>query len=113
MIYPKCKNTSQTRMNNVMACRQDGTIIPCCFFGSNRAFKDLANLLGDDIKNINLKSGKTIDEINRSEEFQRIEATWNTDNPLPACVAACSSKEHIENEGLSNTGTETTIRELI
>ena len=96
-----------------MAIRQDGAVIPCCFFGSNNAFKQLEDLLGNDIKNINLKSGRTIEEINKSKEYQRIEATWNTNNPLPACIGACSDKEHIENEELSNTGTETITREII
>lgn len=113
MIYPKCKTANEERHNNVMSCRTDGTVLPCCYYGSNDAFSHLVELLGDDIKNINIKSGKTIDEINRSEEFQRIEATWNTDNPLKPCEAACSNKEHIENNELGSTGSKTITRELI
>lgn len=103
MIYPKCKNTSM-EVQNVMGCRQDGSIIPCCFFGSNRAFDEIIRLLGDDIKNINLKSGRTIEEINKSEEFQRIEATFNTDNPLRTCVNACSSEEFHKDNSLGVPG---------
>jgi hypothetical protein len=105
MIYPKCKNTDM-KVQNVIGCRQDGTIIPCCFFGSNESFNEIAELLGDDVKNINLKSGKTIEEINRSEEFQRIEATWNTDNPLPTCQGVCSSEDFHKNNNLGVPGNE-------
>lgn len=103
MIYPKCKNTNM-EVQNVIGCRKDGTIIPCCFFGSNESFNDLIELLGDDIKNINLNSGKTIEEINRSEEFQRIEATWDTYNPVPTCATNCSSKYFYKDNNLGVAG---------
>ena len=68
MIYPKCKNIIKDSSGNAMGVRYDGYVIPCCFFGIEFAFNELKELLGDDIKNIHLKSGKTLDEINKSKD---------------------------------------------
>lgn len=95
-----------------MGCRSDGTIIPCCFFGSQNAFDQLVQLLGDDIKNINLKSGKTIAEINKSEEYKRIEDTWTSNKPLSVCVSACSDPEHILDNDIGSSGAKQTKRDL-
>lgn len=95
-----------------MGCRSDGTIIPCCYFGSQRAFDQLVELLGDDIKNINLKSGRTIAEINKSEEYKKIEDTWNSKTPLRACIVACSNPEHILDEDTGSSGAKQTKRDL-
>ena len=112
MIYPKCKDTNPNKMGNAMACRTDGTIIPCCFFGSQRAFDQLVELLGEDIKNINLKSGKTIAEINKSDEYKRIEDTWTSEHPLKVCVVACSNPDHILDDEIGPSGTKQNRRDF-
>lgn len=102
-IYPKCKDVNPNKPGNGIGLRSDGYVIPCCFFGSQQAFDQLAKFLGDDVKNIHLSSGKTLDEINSSDEFRRVEETWNTETPLRPCAAACSNPEHLE-EGRHSTG---------
>jgi len=109
MIYPKCKNIVARHPGNAMGVRYDGYVIPCCFFGADFSFNDLKKLLGDDIKNIHLASGKTLDEINKSVEYQKIEATWNTNNPLKTCALTCGNAEHIGNKDKTSTGTDNVI----
>lgn len=112
MIYPKCKNIVKDSPGNAMGVRYDGYVIPCCFFGTEFAFDELKKLLGNNIKNIHLKSGRTLDEINKSKEFQKIEATWNTDTPLRTCVGCCSDKEHLKNVNKTSTGADTVRKEI-
>ena len=112
MIYPKCKNIIKDSSGNAMGVRYDGYVIPCCFFGIEFPFDELKELLGDDIKNIHLKSGKTLDEINKSKEFQRIEETWNTNIPLRTCVAACSDPEHVGTTDKTSTGADTVRKDI-
>ena len=94
-----------------MGVRSDGYVIPCCFFGSQHAFDEIKELLGDDIENIHLKSGKTLDEINISNEYQRIEETWKN-NPLKTCIAACSRPEDIADIDRHSTGAKYIIKDL-
>lgn len=94
-----------------MGVRSDGYVIPCCFFGAQQQFNELKKLLGDDIKNIHLKSGKTLDEINMSDEFQRIEETWKT-HPLKTCIAACSRPEDVEDVDRHSTGAKYIIKDI-
>lgn len=106
MIYPKCKDINPRKPGNSIAVRSCGHVVPCCFFGNQQSFDEIAELLGDDIKNIHLKSGRTLDEINKSAEFQRIEETWNTDTPLKTCVHVCSNPIHIAEDDRHSTGSK-------
>jgi hypothetical protein len=110
-IYPKCKDVNPNKPGNGMGVRSDGYVIPCCFFGSQQAFNQLSKFLGDDVKNIHLQSGKTLDEINKGEEFRRVEETWSTNKPLGPCLAACSDPEHLE-EDRHSTGFKFYKRDL-
>jgi len=112
MIYPKCKNIVEENPGNAMGIRSCGHVIPCCFFGSETAWNHLKDLLGNDISNLHISTGKTLDEFNKSKEFQQIEETWNTDNPLPPCVGACSKPEHVGNANKTSTGSDEKIRKL-
>ena len=112
MIYPKCKNIVARHPGNALGIRATGHIVPCCFFGSTEAWNDLKDLLGNDIDNLHISTGKTLDEFNKSKEFQQIEETWNTNNPLPPCVGACSKPEHVGNANKTSTGSDEKIRKL-
>ena len=112
MIYPKCKNIVSRHPGNAIGIRATGYVVPCCFFGSETAWNDLKDLLGDNVDNLHISTGKTLDEFNKSKEFQQIEETWNTNNPLPPCVGACSKPEHVGNANKTSTGSDEKIRKL-
>jgi len=112
MIYPKCKNIVEENPGNAMGIRSCGHVIPCCFFGSERAWNHLKDLLGNDISNLHISTGKTLDEFNKSKEFQRIEETWSTDNPLATCVGSCGNKADIGDKDKTSTGSEHTQNTL-
>ena len=112
MIYPKCKNIVSRHPGNAIGIRATGHVVPCCFFGSETAWNDLKDLLGDNVDNLHISTGKTLDEFNKSKEFQQIEETWNTNNPLPPCVGACSKPEYVGNANKTSTGSDEKIRKL-
>ena len=112
MIYPKCKNIVARHPGNALGIRATGHIVPCCFFGSETAWNDLKDLLGNDVDNLHISTGKTLDEFNKSKEFKRIEETWNTDNPLAPCVGSCSKSEHVGNANKTSTGSDEKRKKL-
>ncbi len=114
MIYPKCKNIVEENPGNAMGIRSCGHVIPCCFFGSETAWNHLKDLLGNDISNLHISTGKTLDEFNKSKEFQRIEETWNDpfQEPLKTCVGSCSKKEHIGDVDKTSTGSDEKAKKL-
>ena len=98
MIYPKCK----LKNNQVLAIRYDGCVIPCCHFGSWNEARELYEFLGELKEQIHITSG-TLEEINRSEAYQKLDASFDT-NPLPTCIRQCSEKINLnENKTLANS----------
>jgi len=72
MIYPKCKNIVARHPGNALGIRATGHIVPCCFFGSTEAWNDLKDLLGNDIDNLHISTGKTLDEFNKSSSLNEL-----------------------------------------
>lgn len=85
MIYPKCK----IKDNQCLAITYEGYVVPCCHFGGWEGIEELTNFLGDLKEQIHITNG-TLDEINKSEAFQKIEQSFDSDNPLPTCQNQCS-----------------------
>lgn len=114
MIYPKCKNIVPGYPGNAMSIRASGHVVPCCFFGGEEQWNELKKLLGDDYKNLHISTGKTLDEFNKSKEFQQIEKTWHDpfQQILGVCVGACSTKEHLHNEDKTSTGSDKKAKKL-
>lgn len=83
MIYPKCKYKD----NQVPAVRYDGYMVPCCHFGGGE-FEEIKALVGDKLEQMHILNN-TIDEINCSEAYQIIEASF-ANKPLTQCIRMCS-----------------------
>ena len=99
MIYPKCK----MKDNQCLAIRYDGYVVPCCHYGPWADAEELYNFLGDLKEQIHITSG-TLDEINRSEAYQKIDAMFSSDNPLDCCVKMCSDPINLqEDKTLANS----------
>ena len=92
MIYPKCKY----KENQTPAIRYDGYVIPCCHFGGWDVAQELYDFLGDLKEQIHITNG-TLDEINCSEAYQKLEQSF-TDNPLPTCIRQCSGKNNLSDD---------------
>ena len=105
MIYPKCKVIGPHASSEAMSMRFDGYVVSCCHMNSQQAMDKLASFLGEDVKNIHITSGRSIDEINTSKEYQRIEESWTTDTPFSICKSACGRDGEIGPD-MHRTGTK-------
>ena len=83
MIYPKCKY----KHNQVPAIRYDGYVVLCCHFGGGE-FEEMKSVVGDKLEQMHIINN-TLDEINCSEAFQLIEASFDN-NPMRQCIRMCS-----------------------
>jgi|TARA_B110000908_G_C10144165_1_gene398244 hypothetical protein len=95
MIYPKCKVTGPNAISEAMSMRFDGYVVPCCHMNSQHAMDKLSLFLGESVKNIHITSGRSIDQINTSREYQRIEESWNTTTPFSICKNICGRANEI------------------
>jgi len=105
MIYPKCKVVGPNANSEAMSMRFDGYVVPCCHMNSQHAMDKLSLFLGEDVKNIHITSGHSIDQINTSKEYKRIEDSWNTTTPFSICKSACGRQGEIGPD-IHRTGTK-------
>lgn len=82
-IFPRCKHD----MSGVyVSC--EGTVLPCCWIGSEPEVKKLKEFYGPRFDQLNIQNSD-LDTIMQSEPFLAIEKSWESAKPFSACMKFC------------------------
>jgi hypothetical protein len=66
-----------------------GHVAPCCFFTTDVKTRELLDFLGDLSYQID-PTVYSLDEINKSEAFKKIEDSFTNGNAMNQCLAKCN-----------------------
>ncbi|NQY99444.1 MAG: SPASM domain-containing protein [Bdellovibrionales bacterium] len=85
-INPRCKSDMAQ-----IYISADGYVYPCCWMGNVPHTSDYRDFYNSELDklNVNLRSLKVIIE---DRILEKVEATWQTDNPHPTCMRFCKRK---------------------